>query len=67
MKANTEQFNFITGSFERPAQRDNESPSEAWVIGWTDATQTGNNINPYSPTSQDAIDWEDGFQAGKAD
>lgn len=59
--------NFVTGEDEPLPQRDNSGPSVAWVEGWNCYMHNGLSDNPYSPTSQEAIDWQDGYESAEMD
>lgn len=56
---------FISGQdIELPAV-DPDSPTEAWVQGWDANMHGGSDINPFDPCTQEAIDWQDGWDCAK--
>lgn len=62
------QINFVTGEWQRPLYRtDDDGPGEAWVQGWDARMHDGYGVNPFGSTSQEAIDWQDGWDAAEVD
>ena len=60
--------NWITSQDVAANKPDPDCPTEAWVQGWTDGMQFGKSaINPYSPSSQDAVAWDEGRDAAVED
>lgn len=62
------QFNFVTECWEPICVRtDDDGPSSEWVQGWDACMHSGSDINPFDPFTQEAIDWQDGWDCAEKD
>lgn len=68
MKQKWVMHDFISGQDIELPDLDQTSPTEAWVRGWNEGMIYGLSCsNPYSPTSQEAVDWDEGRDAAVCD
>jgi hypothetical protein len=62
------QYDFVSAEWVRPFYRtDEDGPSEAWIQGWEANMHGGLEVNPFGSSSQEAIDWQDGWDAAERD
>ena len=55
----------LFGNERELPERDWDSPTEAWVEGWTAGMHDGSPVNPYELGDDEYRDWQEGYEAAE--